>query len=62
MWRIDVNTGVVSYPTTKKRYAPEHNSLSKRSGKRNTLFWALDFKMPKADVDFLFRCEGNYVP
>lgn len=28
MWKVDVNTGVVSYPTTKKRYEAEDAVLS----------------------------------
>lgn len=32
MWKIDVNTGEVSYPTTKKRYEAENASLSGRAG------------------------------
>lgn len=33
MWRVDVNTGVVSYPTTKKRYEAEDAIISGRAGK-----------------------------
>jgi hypothetical protein len=32
MWKVDVNTGVVSYPTTKKRYATTDAEISRRSG------------------------------
>ncbi|KAH8205160.1 hypothetical protein TruAng_000725 [Truncatella angustata] len=38
MWKIDVNTGVVSFPTTKKTYAAEHSQLSKRSGVSEVTF------------------------
>ncbi|ORY72065.1 Arabinanase/levansucrase/invertase [Pseudomassariella vexata] len=31
MWKVDVNTGVVSYPATKKRYEAEDADLSGRS-------------------------------
>ncbi|KAI2617116.1 carbohydrate-binding module family 35 protein [Hypoxylon sp. NC1633] len=31
MWKVDVNTGVVSYPTTLKRYEAEHAVLSGRT-------------------------------
>ena len=27
MWKVDVNTGVVSYPSTLKRYEAEHHGL-----------------------------------
>lgn len=33
MWKVDVNTGVVSFPTTKKRYEAEDAVLSGRAGK-----------------------------
>lgn len=33
MWKVDVNTGVVSYPSTKKRYEAEEADLSGRAGK-----------------------------
>lgn len=40
MWRIDVNTGVVSYPTTKKRYEAEEADLSGRAGTYSlAMFW-----------------------
>jgi hypothetical protein len=32
LWKIDVETGIVSYPTTQKRYEPDHDQLSKKSG------------------------------
>lgn len=32
MWKIDVNTGVVSYPKTKKRYEAGEAVLSGRAG------------------------------
>ncbi|OTB03937.1 carbohydrate-binding module family 35 protein [Hypoxylon sp. CI-4A] len=31
MWKVDVKTGVVSYPSTKKRYEAEHANLSGRA-------------------------------
>ncbi|OTA54688.1 carbohydrate-binding module family 35 protein [Hypoxylon sp. EC38] len=31
MWKVDVNTGVVSYPSTQKRYEAEHAVLSGRT-------------------------------
>ncbi|KAI1379705.1 carbohydrate-binding module family 35 protein [Hypoxylon crocopeplum] len=31
MWKVDINTGVVSYPTTQKRYEAEHAVLSGRT-------------------------------
>lgn len=46
MWKVDVKTGVVSYPTTKKRYAPAYPSLSGRA--------------PRAASDVTFRnVEGT---
>jgi hypothetical protein len=35
MWKVDVNTGVISYPTTKKRYATRDAQISRR-GRSNT--------------------------
>jgi hypothetical protein len=32
MWKVDVNTGLVSYPTTKKRYAVGDAQMLQRSG------------------------------
>lgn len=32
MWRVDVNTGVIAYPTTKKRYEAEDALLTGRAG------------------------------
>lgn len=32
MWKVDVNTGVVSYPSVLKRYEAEHAVLSGRTG------------------------------
>lgn len=32
MWKVDVKTGVVSYPSTLKRYEAEHAVLSGRTG------------------------------
>lgn len=32
MWKVDVSTGVVSYPTTSKRHAAEDGVLSGRAG------------------------------
>jgi len=31
MWKIDINTGLVSFPTTKKRYQVAEGTLSRRS-------------------------------
>lgn len=31
MWKVDVGTGVVSYPTTKKRYATRDAKISRRA-------------------------------
>ena len=31
MWKVDVKTGVVSYPTTKKRYTMSDALVSRRS-------------------------------
>ena len=33
MWKVDPNTGVVSYPSTKKRYEAPDALLSGRAGK-----------------------------
>ncbi|KAI0838275.1 carbohydrate-binding module family 35 protein [Hypoxylon sp. FL0890] len=35
MWKVDVNTGVVSYPSTKKRYEAEHAALTGRAVVKN---------------------------
>jgi len=36
MWKLDVNTGVVSYPTAKKRYATRDAQVSRRASSRNS--------------------------
>ncbi|KAJ9160625.1 Arabinanase/levansucrase/invertase [Coniochaeta hoffmannii] len=36
MWKVDVNTGVVSYPTAKKRYATRDAQVSRRASSRNS--------------------------
>lgn len=33
MWKVDVTTGVVSWPTTKKRYEAESATIHGRAGK-----------------------------
>lgn len=33
MWAVDISTGVVSVPSTKKRYEAEHAVISGRAGK-----------------------------
>jgi hypothetical protein len=33
MWKVDITTGAISTPTTKKRYAAEEAKLSGRASK-----------------------------
>ena len=37
MWKVDVSTGVVSYPSTKKRYVAKDAILSGRASKSSII-------------------------